>query len=350
MQFTVEQIASYVGGEIVGDARAVVDSFAGINKAGRGALTFLGNASFEDCVYTTDAAAVLVPKNFVPKQETKAVLIKVDNPYLALTQLLTLYQQSLPKKKGISPLASIDPTVELGEDCYVEPFVVVGAGAKIGNRTQLLAHTTIGDGATVGDDCILYPSVSVYYGCKLGNRVIVHSGAVIGADGFGFAPAATGYQKIPQIGIVVVEDDVEIGANTCIDRSTMGATVVRKGVKMDNLVQVAHNVEVGSNTIMCSQVGVAGSTSIGEWCVFAGQAGIVGHAHIASHTTAGAKAGVAGPIKKEGQTVLGSPAIDGKRFARSNAVFRNLPEMRSELEELKRQVKELTERLSNNNE
>lgn len=350
MQFAVRQIAEYLGGEVEGDGDALVGSFSGIEKAGEGTLTFLGSSEYESYVYTTKATAILVPRSFEPKSATKATLIKVDNPYVAITALLSQYQQTLPKKKGVSTLAAIDETASIGKDCYIEPFVVVGAGAKVGERTHLYAHTTIGDGACVGEDCVLYPSVTVYHDCRIGNRVIIHAGAVIGADGFGFTPTKEGYRKIPQIGIVRIEDDVEIGANTCIDRSTLSATVVGQGVKLDNLVQVAHNVEIGSNTVMSSQVGVAGSTSIGEWCVFGGQVGIVGHAHIASHTTSGAKAGIAGSVRREGQTLLGAPAIDARKFARSSAVFRNLPEMRNEVEALKKEIAELKKRLDDDDE
>ena len=229
----------------------------------------------------------------------------------------------------------------MGEGCYVEAFAVVGANAVVGSGTQIYAHATIGEGVKVGDDCIIYPNVSIYHDCVVGNRVILHSGCVIGADGFGFAPSGDGYDKIPQIGIVTIEDDVEVGANTCIDRSTMGTTLISRGVKLDNLVQVAHNVTVGSNTVMSAQVGVAGSTKIGEWCTFGGKVGMAGHIRIADHTTAGATAAIAGNISKEGTTVIGIPAIDARRFARCNAVFRNLPDLAAEVQQLKRELAEL---------
>ena len=223
------------------------------------------------------------------------------------------------------------------------PFAYIGENVVVGKGCQIYAGTVIEERAVIGDDCLFYPNVSVYHDCKIGNRVTLHSGTVIGADGFGFAPAADGYEKIPQIGIVTIEDDVEIGANTCVDRSTMGSTFVRKGVKLDNLVQIAHNCEVGANTVMSAQVGVAGSTKIGQWCMFGGQVGIAGHAVIGDRVLSGAQAGIIGgkAIKKGNVTVQGSPAIDAKNFMRSSAVFKYLPEMRQEIEALKKEIEEL---------
>ena len=221
----------------------------------------------------------------------------------------------------------------------------MGDGVEIGRGTQIYPSAVVEEGATIGEDCILYPHATVYYGCKLGNRVTLHSGAVIGADGFGFAPAADGYEKIPQIGIVTIEDDVEIGANTCVDRSTMGTTLIHRGVKLDNLVQVAHNCEVGSHTVMSAQVGVAGSTKIGEWCMFGGQVGIAGHAVIGDRVLSGAQAGIAGSIRKGNVTIQGSPAIDAKNFMRSSVVFKYLPEMQNELNRLKKEVEALKSKL-----
>ena len=252
------------------------------------------------------------------------------------------------KKKGIDPLAYIAPTAQIGEDCYVAPFAYIGENVKIGKGTQIYPHTTVYDNASIGEGCILYANVSVYHDCKIGNRVILHSGCVIGADGFGFAPTGNGYEKIPQIGIVTIEDDVEIGANACVDRSTMGSTIVRKGVKIDNLVQIAHNVEVGANTVMSAQVGVAGSTKIGQWCMFGGQVGIAGHAVIGDQVKSGAQAGIAGSLRKGHVTVQGSPAIEAKNFARSSIVFKNLPEMYSDVNRMKKEIEELKEILNKN--
>lgn len=341
MEFSAKQIADFLHGKVDGDPTACVHTFSKIEEGQPGAISFLANPAYEHYIYQTEASIVLVSETFSPTKPVNCTLIRVPNPYDAIASLLTLYEQSKPRKTGIHPLAFIDPTATVGKDCYIEPFAVVGKGAVIGDNTQIMAHVTIGDKAKVGDDCIIYPNVSIYHDCIVGNRVILHSGVVIGADGFGFAPNENGYDKIPQIGIVTIHDDVEIGANACVDRSTMGSTIVGQGVKLDNLVQIAHNVEVGKNTVMSAQTGVAGSAKIGEWCMFGGQVGIAGHISIANRTTAGATASIAGAIKKEGTALLGTPAIDARRFARANAVFRNLPDMYKELQELRREVAEL---------
>ena len=257
MEFSAKQIAQFLQGEIVGDEQACVHTFAKIEEGMPGALSFLSNPKYTPFIYETKSTIVLVNKDFVPEKEVSATLIKVDNAYESLAKLLMLYEQSKPKKQGISPLASIDATAKIGENAYVGPFAVIGENAVIGANTQIYPHVYVGDGAKIGDNCLLYSSVNVYHGCQIGNRVTLHSGAIIGADGFGFAPTPNGYDKIPQIGIVIIEDDVEIGANTCVDRATMGATIVHKGVKLDNLIQIAHNDEIGSHTVMAAQVGVA---------------------------------------------------------------------------------------------
>jgi UDP-3-O-[3-hydroxymyristoyl] glucosamine N-acyltransferase len=247
------------------------------------------------------------------------------------------------KKTGVSDKAYISPTAKIGEDCYVAPFAYIGDNVVVGNGTTVHPNAVICDNASVGEDCIIYPNVTIYHDCKIGNRVILHAGAVIGADGFGFAPTANGYDKIPQIGIVTIEDNVEIGANTCVDRSTMGTTIIRKGVKLDNLVQIAHNVDVGSHTVMSAQVGVAGSCKIGEWCMLGGQVGVAGHITVGDRTYAGAQSGIPGGrmIKNGNCTVMGYPAIEQKNFARSAAVYKNLPELVAQVNELKKEIEEL---------
>jgi len=341
MDFTAKQIATYLGGTIEGDENATVKTFAKIEEGTAGAISFLANPHYTHYLYDTQSSIVLVNKDLQLERAVKATLIRVDNAYEAIAKILTLYQSTVQKRTGIHPLACIAPTATVGEGCYIGPFAYVGENAVIGKGCQIYAGAIVEERATVGEDCIIYPQVSIYHDCKVGNRVILHSGCVIGADGFGFAPAAEGYEKIPQIGIVTIEDDVEIGANTCIDRSTMGSTFVRRGAKLDNLVQVAHNCEVGSNTVMSAQVGVAGSTKIGEWCMFGGQVGIVGHATIGDRTLCGAQAGIAGSIPKGHVTIQGSPAIDYKNFMRSSIVFKYLPEMRRELEALRKEVEAL---------
>ena len=341
MEFSAKQIAEYLGGTVEGDENASVKTFAKIEEGVKGAISFLANLHYAHYLYTTESSIVLVNKDFVPEKEVKATLIRVDNAYEAIARLLTLYQSTVQKRTGIHPLAFVAPSVKIGLNSYVGPFAYIGENVVVGDRCQIYSGVVIEERATVGDDCLFYPNVSVYHDCKIGNRVTLHSGCVIGADGFGFAPAADGYEKIPQIGIVTIEDDVEIGANTCVDRSTMGSTYVRKGVKLDNLVQIAHNCEVGSNTVMSAQVGVAGSTKIGQWCMFGGQVGIAGHAVICDRVLSGAQAGIAGSIRKGNVTVQGSPAIDAKNFMRSSVVFKYLPEMRKEIESLKKEIEEL---------
>lgn len=345
MEFSAQQIAGLVGGTVEGNPEAKVNDFAKIEEGRPGCISFLANPKYAHYLYETQSSIVLVNKDFQLEGETKATLIRVENAYETVAKLLSIYESMKPKKKGIDPLAFIAPTAEVGEDCYIAPFAYIGENVRIGRGTQVYPHTVVYDGAQVGEDCTLYPNVSVYHGCKIGNRCILHSGVVIGADGFGFAPTPEGYEKIPQIGIVTIEDDVEIGANTCVDRSTMGSTYVRKGVKLDNLVQIAHNDDIGQHTVMSAQVGVAGSTKVGQWCMFGGQVGIAGHATIANRTMAGAQSGIPNSVKKEGTAIQGSPAIDGKNFWRSSVVFKQLPELNATVNQLKRELEELKKRL-----
>ena len=341
MKFTAQQIAGLIGGTIEGNADATVQTFAKIEEGMEGAISFLANPKYEPYLYSTASSVVLVNNDFSPSQPVKATLIRVPNAYEAIARLLSFYESQMAKRQGIHPTAVIEESASVGEDCYIGPYVYIGEGVTVGCGTQIYAHSVVEKGASVGDDCLIYPNVSIYHECVIGSRVILHSGCVIGADGFGFAPGAEGYEKIPQIGRVEIEDDVEIGANTCVDRSTMGATRIHRGVKLDNLVQVAHNCEVGSHTVMSAQVGVAGSTKIGEWCMFGGQVGIAGHALIGDRTLSGAQAGIAGSIRKGHVTVQGSPAIDAKVFARASAVFKNLPEMYREFYRMKEELEAL---------
>lgn len=345
MKFTAKQIAEYLQGEVEGDINASVQTFAKIEEGMEGAISFLANAKYEHYIYETKSTIVLVNRDFKPEHPIIATLIRVDNAYESIARLLTLYQQTVAKRSGIHPTACVAESAVVGEGCYIGPFAYIGEQVTVGNGTQIYAHAVIEERAKIGCDCIVYPNVSVYHDCVIGDRVILHSGCVIGADGFGFAPSATGYEKIPQIGIVTVEDDVEIGANSCVDRSTMGSTYVRKGVKLDNLVQVAHNCEIGSHTVFSAQVGVAGSTKIGQWCMFGGQVGIAGHAVIGDKVYAGAQAGIAGSIRKGNAVVQGSPAIDAKNFQRSSVVYKKLPEIYTDFYRLKDEVEELKSKL-----
>lgn len=341
MEFTAQQIADFLQGQVEGDAEVKITTFSKIEEGVKGAITFLSDIHYEHFLYTTEASAVLVNKDFAPSQTTHPTLIRVDDARECVARLLTMYQQSMtPPRVGIHPQACVAETAKIGSNVYIGPHAYVGENASVGDGTQLYAGVVVEERATVGAHCILYPHVSVYHDCHVGNNVILHSGCCIGADGFGFAPTANGYEKIPQIGNVVIEDDVEIGANSCVDRAVMGSTIVHKGVKLDNLVQIAHNCEVGANTVMSAQVGVAGSTKIGQWCMFGGQVGIAGHITIADKTQSGAQAGIPGSIRKSGQVIIGSPAIDARQFARCSAVFKNLPEMYRDVNELKRKQDE----------
>lgn len=345
MEFSAKQIAEFIQGEIVGNENATVHTFAKIEEGIPGAISFLSNPKYTPYIYTTQSSIVLVNKDFVPEQEIKATLIKVENAYDSLAKLLTLYEQSKPKKTGIDSLAYVASTAKIGENVYIAPFAYIGDYAEIGNDVMIHAHATIGEHVKIGNNCVVYPNTTVYHDCRIGNNCTLHAGSVIGADGFGFAPTPDGYEKIPQIGIVILEDNVEIGANTCIDRATMGATVIHKGVKLDNLIQVAHNVEVGENTVMASQVGVAGSTKIGQWCMFGGQVGVAGHIKVGDKVTVGAQTGIAGSIKSD-NTVQGSPAIDAKNFGRSSVVFKKLPDIYTTLNNLQKEVEELKKQLN----
>ncbi|MBQ3190132.1 MAG: UDP-3-O-(3-hydroxymyristoyl)glucosamine N-acyltransferase [Bacteroides sp] len=345
MEFSAKQIAEYIQGTVIGNENATVHTFAKIEEGIPGAISFLSNPKYTHYIYDTQSSIVLVNKDFVPEKDIKATLIKVDNAYESLAKLLNLYEMSKPKKTGIDALAYIAPTAKIGENVYIAPFACVGDGAEIGDNTSLHPHATVGSGAKVGSNCILYPHATVYHDCRVGNNCILHAGSVVGADGFGFAPSPEGYEKIPQIGITILEDNVEIGANTCIDRATMGATIIRKGVKLDNLIQIAHNVEVGSNTVMASQVGIAGSTKIGEWCMFGGQVGVAGHIKVGNKVNMGAQSGVHSSIK-DGEALIGTPPMPLKGYFKSSAVFRKLPDMYLELNSLKKELEELKKQLN----
>lgn len=340
MKFTAQQIASFINGEVIGNKDAEVYTFAKIEEGTPGALSFLSNPKYTEYIYTTQSSVVLVNKDFEAKGEIKATLIKVDNAYESLAKLMTMYEASKPKKQGISSLASISPTAKVGENCYIAPFAVIGDGCEIGDGCYIHDGVSVGDGAKVGNNCILYAHVTIYHDCRVGNNCILHSGCVVGADGFGFAPTPNGYDKIPQTGIVVIEDNVEIGANTCVDRATMGTTIVHSGVKLDNLVQIAHNDEIGSHTVMAAQAGVAGSAKMGEWCIVGGQAGISGHCTIGDRTVVGSQSGTIGN-RKGGEQLLGSPAIDAKEYIKISAYMRRLPDLDKKVKQLMKEIEEL---------
>ena len=323
MQFTAKQIAEFIGGRVEGNEQATVSTFAKIEEATEGAITFLSNPKYTSYIYNTKASIVLVNDDLELEHPVESTLIRVPNAYECVAKLMQMYAATLPKKTGVDPLAFVSKTAEIGKDVYVGPFAYIGEGVKIGDGTRI------------------FPNVTIYDGCQIGKNVTIHAGAVIGADGFGFAPNTEGYEKIPQLGIVIIEDNVEIGANTCVDRSTMGQTIIHEGVKLDNLIQVAHNCEIGENTVMSAQVGMAGSTKIGAWCMVGGQAGFSGHIKIADKTFVGAQSGVISNTKGNGEQLIGAPAIDPKVFFKAQAVMKRLPDMYKELGMLRKEIEEL---------
>ncbi len=340
MEFTAKQIAEFVQGKVEGNENAAVNTFAKIEEGVSGAISFLSNPKYTHYIYETQSSVVLVNEDVQLEKPVQATLIRVKNAYESVAKLLQLYESMKPKKVGIDPLASISSSAKIGENVYIGAFVCIGDNTVIGNGTQIYPHTVIGDHVTIGENGLFYPNVTIYQGCNIGNNVTIHAGSVVGADGFGFAPSAGGYDKIPQIGIVVIEDNVEIGANTCIDRSTMGQTVIHKGVKLDNLIQVAHNCEIGDNTVMSAQVGLAGSTKIGKWCMVGGQVGFAGHIQIGDKTFVGAQSGIMRNIKGN-QELIGTPAIEPRAYFKAKALYSKLPEMYRQIAALQKEIDEL---------
>ena len=344
MEFTAKQIADLIGGRVEGNENATINTFAKIEEGKPGAISFLSNPKYTHYIYDTQSSVVLINEDVELEKPVVVTLIRVKNAYESVAKLLQFYDSMKPRKTGVDSTASISDKAKIGENVYIGAYAVVGDGAVIGNDTQIYPHTVVGDDVKIGHKCTIYPNVTIYQGCQLGNNVTIHAGSVIGADGFGFAPNTEGYDKIPQIGIVVIEDDVEIGANTCIDRSTMGQTVIHKGVKLDNLIQVAHNCEIGENTVMSAQVGMAGSTRIGAWCMVGGQAGFSGHIHVADKTFVGAQCGVIGNTKGDGEQLIGSPAVNPKMYFKARALDAKLPEMYRQIAQLQREIEELKEK------
>lgn len=342
MEFNAATIAGFLKGEIEGNPEIKVNTIAKIEEGTPGALSFLANPKYEQYIYTTKSSIVLVNKSFVPSAKIEATLIKVDDAYDAFASLLRLVDQARPRKKGIHPTAVIEPTARVGSEVYVGPYAYIGENVVIGDKCSVYPHVYVGDNTKVGANCILNPGVKIYHDCLIGEGCIIHAGSVIGSDGFGFAPQSESeYMKIPQLGNVVLEDHVEIGANVTIDRATMGSTVIHKGVKLDNLIQVGHNVEIGDNTVMAAQTGIAGSTKIGKNCMFGGQVGIGGHIRIADGTKVGAQAGIISNIKEENTIIQGSPAIEIKQFMKSSVLFKRLPDLKTKIDAIERDLESL---------
>lgn len=343
MQITAEQIAGIITGKIEGDGSVAVREFGKIEEAVAGQLSFLANPKYEDFLYTTKASVVIVNESLVLREPVASTLIRVPDAYSAFAQLLTAYEQLMAQQlTGIHEQSSIAASAKISEDVYIGEFVVIGENVSVGKGTKIHPQVYIGNNVEVGENTVINAGVKIYQGCKIGSNVIIHAGTIIGSDGFGFAPQADGtYKKIPQIGNVVVEDLVEIGSNCTIDRATIGSTIIRKGAKLDNLIQIAHNVEIGSYTVIAAQTGVSGSTKIGQHVQIGGQAGIVGHITIEDGAKINAQSGVSKSIKK-GEAVTGTPAYSYTSALRAQAVSRNLPEMERRIKELEQKIAQLS--------
>ncbi len=340
MKLTAKEIAKYLDGIVEGNETIIITHPGKIEEATSGAITFLANPKYAEYIYQTKASAILVSKEFKPAQKIMPSLIRVENVYSAITKFLQLYEQSFHPETGVSSLAFIHQTAHIGTQTSVADFTSICASATIGNNCRIYPQVFIGVGVNIGNNVTIYPGVKIYHDCEIGDNCIIQANAVIGSDGFGFAPQADGtYQKIPQVGKVILEENVEVGANTVIDRATMGATIIKKGTKLDNLIQIAHNVNVGKNTVIAAQTGIAGSTKIGDQCQIGGQAGFIGHIEIANGVKVQAKSGVTKSIKKEGSKVYGYPALSYQDYLRSYALFRQLPELEKRIRELEQNKK-----------
>lgn len=343
MQFTAAQIAMLIQGKIEGDANAAVHSFGKIEEAGAGQLTFLANPKYEDFIYNTQASVVIINAAQQLREPVGATLIRVADAYSAFAILLSKYQEMMTQQlSGIQEPSYISKTAKLGSNIFVGAFAYIGDNVTLGNNVKIFPNAFIGDNVTLGDNTILHPGVKIYHDCIIGKNVTIHAGTVVGSDGFGFAPQKDGsFKKVPQIGNVLVEDYVEIGANATIDRATIGSTIIRSGAKLDNLIQIAHNVEVGNNTVIAAQAGVSGSTKIGNNVMIGGQAGIVGHLQIADGSKINAQSGVSKSIKTPNAAVTGSPAFEYTSALRSQAVSRKLPDLEKRIKELEKLVQQL---------
>ena len=344
MEFTAQQIADFLQGEVIGDAQVKVNNVSKIEDGKPGTLSFLANPKYTHYIYTTKASIVLVNRDFEPEEKITATLIKVNDAYSCIAQLLNLVNQARPEKKGIDSSASIAASVAIPQSIYIGAFTYIDENVKLGENVKLYPQVYIGENVTIGENTIIYPGVKIYHDCVIGNNCIIHAGTVIGADGFGFAPHNGSYEKIAQIGNVVIEDFVEIGANTTIDRATMGSTIIREGVKLDNLIQVAHNVEVGNNTVIAAQTGIAGSTKVGSHCMIGGQVGFAGHISIGDRVNVGAQSGIPNNVKPD-STILGYPAVPAREFARSVVMIKKLPELRQTVDDLRKEIETLKKQL-----
>lgn len=345
MKFTAKELALVLNAEIEGDAEISVSRFSKIEEAESGSLSFLANPKYESHIYTSQASIVLVNKDFEAKEKIASTLLRVEDSYVALAKLLQIYEQQLPKPEGVHAGASIDPSADCADVAYIGAFSSIQAKAKIGKGSYIYPQVYIGRDVKIGANCIIYPGVKIYRDTQIGDQVTIHANSVLGSDGFGFAPAAEGYEKIPQLGNIIVEDYVEIGANVCIDRPSLGSTIIHKGAKLDNLIQIAHGVEVGESTVIAAQTGVSGSTKIGSNCMIGGQVGFVGHISIADGSKFGAQAGVNKSIKEENQAWNGTPAQSYSGENKSRSVYRRLPDMKRSIDQLEKEIKALKSKL-----
>lgn len=346
MQITARDLSTILNGTIEGDPEVSVSRPSKIEEGGEGTITFLANPKYESYIYDTTASVILVSKDFSPSKSINATLIRVEDVYNSIALLLDKFgAQMNPEPVGISENALVHEHTQFGEGVSVGAFSIVSQNVKIGDNSKVHDQVFIGDGVEIGENCVLHPGVKIYHSCKIGNNCTIHSNSVIGADGFGFAPQEDGtFKKVSQIGNVVLEDQVDVGSNVTIDRATMGSTYIRKGVKIDNLVQIAHNVVVGENTVIAAQAGVAGSTKIGKNCMIGGQVGFAGHLEIADGTKIQAQSGLASSVKEKGQALFGSPAIPYNDYIKSYAVFKKLPALYRKLGALEKELKELKEK------
>lgn len=347
MEITVGQIAALVNGIVEGDSDIKINNYSKIEEGKPGCLTFLANPKYEHYIYETQASVVLVRKDFVPEKKLSTTLIKVDDPYATIAQLLNMIGSMKLQKSGLEEPHFIAKGINVPSDIYVGAFSYISNGVVLGKNVKIYPQCYVGDNVRIGDNVILYPGVKIYHDCVIGNNCILHSGVVVGGDGFGFAPENGAYKKIAQIGNVIIEDDVEIGANTTIDRATMGSTIVKKGVKLDNLIQIAHNVEVGEHTVIAAQAGIAGSAKIGSHNMIGGQCGFAGHITVGNNNQFGAQSGIPKSVGDD-NILMGYPAVKHTDFARQAAFLKNHAKVNAEISALKKQISELKNHLENN--
>src|SRR6056297_270488 len=348
MEFTVQEIANILSGKVEGDPEIKIHGFSKIEEGKEGTLSFIANPKYTKYIYDTNASVVIVNNELSFTDAVKTTLIRVSDAYQSFAKLLHLADNHKIEEKGVSEKASISDKAKLGKDIFIADNVYIGKDTVIEDNVKILPNCYIGDNVVINKNTLLFPGVKIYHNTQIGSDCIIHAGVVIGSDGFGFAPqSSNNYEKIPQVGNVIVEDKVEIGANTCIDRATIGSTIIRKGVKLDNLIQVAHNVEIGENTVIAAQTGIAGSTKIGKDCMIGGQAGFVGHLKIADNVKVAAQSGITSSIKKPGQVIQGAPAFDFGKYQKSYVLFRKLPDLYDKINELEKELKELKQ--TNNN-